>query len=229
MQDPLKPPARTLVIATGHALSLALLEADRLLAEDHRAMARGHAEALMPALRALLANRPPPTQILVETGPGSFTGLRVGIAAARALALAWRVPVAGVTAMQLVAAEAVARGHRGPLLVALAAPRGQTWVQRMAGFEAARREAARGEAARREAAGGEAAGGQPLDAPAALPPDLAQALLAATRDPLTGSGAAAHPGAGPEREPRARFALAIPPDQRSPPLPLYIRPEAQAA
>ncbi|MFQ3666513.1 MAG: tRNA (adenosine(37)-N6)-threonylcarbamoyltransferase complex dimerization subunit type 1 TsaB, partial [Sphingomonadaceae bacterium] len=194
----------TLAIATGHALSLALLDGEQVLAEDHRHMDRGHAEALIPALRALLEGRPTPEAILVETGPGSFTGLRVGIAAARALALGWKVPVSGVSSMQLVAAEARARGHHGPLMVALAAPRGQVWIQRLAGV-------------------------QPLGPPQSLVPEQARVALAASSEPVTGSAAATLEAAGPEREPRARFATRVPPPQRSLPLPLYVRPQAEAA
>lgn len=126
----------TLVIATGHDLSLALLHDGRVVANRHEAMVKGHAEALVPAIAALLepfggaAHRC--DRIVVETGPGSFTGLRVGLAAARALALAWGAPLLGVRSTQLVAAEARAAGAEGPLLVALLAPRGQLWVE---GFE----------------------------------------------------------------------------------------------
>mgnify|MGYP005866535445 CR=1 FL=1 len=99
-------PAPVLVIGTGHHLSLALIGREGLLARAHDPLVRGHAEAIMPALRALLAGQPRVGSILVETGPGSFTGLRIGIAAARALGLAWRIPVHGVSSTLLVAAAA---------------------------------------------------------------------------------------------------------------------------
>lgn len=123
----------TLVIATGHDLSLALLRDGTVVASRHEAMAKGHAEALIPALADLLApagGLPRPLgRIVVETGPGSFTGLRVGLAAARALALAWKAELLGVRSTQLVAAEAAWDRESDPLLVALAAPRGQVWVE----------------------------------------------------------------------------------------------------
>lgn len=123
----------TLVIATGHDLSLALLEGDDLVASHHVPMLKGHAEALVPAIATLLdpfgGSLHRCGRILVETGPGSFTGLRVGLAAARALALAWGAQLSGVRSTQLVAAEVRGQEPAGPLLVALAAPRGQIWIE----------------------------------------------------------------------------------------------------
>jgi tRNA threonylcarbamoyl adenosine modification protein YeaZ len=123
----------TLVIGTGHDLSLALLHDGVPAAVHHESMAKGHAEALMPAIAALLAPFGGAGhrcgRIVVETGPGSFTGLRVGLAAARALALAWGARLLGVRSTQLVAAETCAKAEGVPLLVALAAPRGQIWVE----------------------------------------------------------------------------------------------------
>lgn len=89
------------------ALSLALFDGDRLLAHDHRVIGRGHAEALLPGIIALLGNRRP-AAIVVDIGPGSFTGIRIGIAAARALGLAWNVPVTGCQGGALIAARAFA-------------------------------------------------------------------------------------------------------------------------
>lgn len=129
-------PSRTLVIATGHALSLAIGEDGAVLAEHHQDIGLGHAEALMPALAALLApfggGRTAVASIVVETGPGSFTGLRIGHAAASALALAWGAPLVGVRSTLLVAAEMADQARNGRLAVGLDAPRGQVWAERFA-------------------------------------------------------------------------------------------------
>ncbi len=109
----------TLVLSTASpALSLALFDGQQLIAHDHRVIGRGHAEALMPAIVALLGARRPDA-IIVDTGPGSFTGIRIGIAAARALGLAWGVPVTGLEGGALVAAEAFARQPGLPAVTVL--------------------------------------------------------------------------------------------------------------
>lgn len=127
---------RTLVIATGHALSLALLADGRLIARHDEPVDRGHAERLIPALAGLLQrgeSLPPRCDmVLFEVGPGSFTGLRIGAAAARALALAWGARLAGVRSTLLVAAKARALGIGDLLAVGLKAPRGQIWLERFA-------------------------------------------------------------------------------------------------
>ena len=82
---------RTLVIETATAAcSVALIEdaADGLRVIDarHDVVGRGHAERLLPMIEELLAGRRP-SSILVDCGPGSFTGVRVGLAAAHGLAI----------------------------------------------------------------------------------------------------------------------------------------------
>lgn len=88
------------------ACSVALFEGTQLLAGDYRVMGRGHAEALVPMIAAL-PDKGRAERIVVSLGPGSFTGLRVGLAAARALGLAWQVPVLGYPTLSLIAAMAL--------------------------------------------------------------------------------------------------------------------------
>ena len=89
------------------ALSIALVDGPCVLARRHELIGRGHAEALVPAIADLLAGSRPDA-IIVDIGPGSYTGIRIGIAAARALGVAWGVPVHGASALSLVAAQALA-------------------------------------------------------------------------------------------------------------------------
>src|SRR5262245_17922178 len=94
--------AMTTVLAidtAGPRLQLALLIGERTdtLVED---MAQGQAERLFPALEELLARNNTAyadlDRVAVTTGPGSFTGLRIGLSAARGLRLALGIPVVGV-------------------------------------------------------------------------------------------------------------------------------------
>lgn len=92
------------------ACSVALFDGDTLVAGEWRMLGRGHAELLVPMIAALPANGRA-DRIAVALGPGSFTGLRVGLAAARALALAWQAPLVGYPTLALIAA--MARAERG--------------------------------------------------------------------------------------------------------------------
>lgn len=97
---------RTLVIDTAtRACSVALFVDGQLLASHYEVIGRGHAERLLPII-ADLPDRGCADQIVVNAGPGSFTGIRVGVAAARALGLAWGAPVSGYGCLTLVAAMA---------------------------------------------------------------------------------------------------------------------------
>lgn len=103
-----------------------------------RTIGRGHAEYLMPAIAGLLADAGLAVRdldrIAVSTGPGSFTGLRVGIAAARGLALATGVPVIGVPTLLAHAALAAELGSGlsesgRPILVLLPAREDECYAQ----------------------------------------------------------------------------------------------------
>jgi tRNA threonylcarbamoyl adenosine modification protein YeaZ len=125
------PVPLTLVIETAStACSVALLDGTELLDERHELVSRGHAERLVPMIEALLGDRRPDA-IAVDCGPGSFTGVRVGLAAARALALAWEVEVSGFSSLALIAAAGI--GGAGPIAVALPGGHGELFVQRFGG------------------------------------------------------------------------------------------------
>lgn len=120
---------RTLVIETAsEACSIALFEGDELIASDHRAMARGHAESLVPMIAAL-PRKGRAERILVSLGPGSFTGVRIGLATARALAFAWGAEVLGYPTLALIAAQAHAERIGTGVTVATNGGHGEWFVQ----------------------------------------------------------------------------------------------------
>lgn len=195
-----------LVIETATAaLSAALIDDGTLVAEHHELVGRGHAERLLPAIAALLDGRRP-TRIAVDCGPGSFTGVRVGLAAAQGLRIGWHVPVDGYSSTALVAAQF---GGDEPVAVALSGGHGEIFVQMFAP--------------------------RPLRALAplrSLPPEGAARLL--TAHCVLGSGAPAVVaargwGEAFEAHPRAADAARLPPELIALPLrPIYGRaPDAR--
>lgn len=120
---------RRLIIDTAtQALSVALFEDGQIIGYRHDIVGRGHAEALMPAIAAL-PDGGRADAIAVDVGPGSFTGIRVGVAAARALALAWRVSINGYGALQLVAAMAARQAVEPIITVAMTGGHGELFWQ----------------------------------------------------------------------------------------------------
>jgi tRNA threonylcarbamoyladenosine biosynthesis protein TsaB len=107
------------------ACSVALIDGDGLIDERYELVGRGHAEKLLPMIEALLAGRHP-TAILVDSGPGSFTGVRVGLAAAHGLAIGWGVPLRAYSSLAAIAATAPTTAD---VAVALQAGHGQLFVQ----------------------------------------------------------------------------------------------------
>lgn len=193
-----------LVIETATAAcSVALLYGGAVLAARHELVGRGHAERLVPMIGEVLAEAAVarPGAILVDCGPGSFTGIRVGLAAARALAIAWGVDVAGYSALALIAATA----KEESVGVAITGGHGELFVQRFARAPLV-----------------------PLgDLRSLLPTDAAAAI----GDGLVlGSGAAAliaarGDGRAEERFPDAADAVLLPAALAAlPPVPLYGRP-----
>jgi tRNA threonylcarbamoyl adenosine modification protein YeaZ len=165
---------------------------------------RGHAERLAPMLDELLGGRRAES-IVVGVGPGSFTGIRVGIAAAHGLAIGWGAEVKGLSSLALIAAAA---GVDGDVATAIAGGHGELFVQQ---FDSDLSPTA------------------PLFN---LPPTDAAAEI--TAEIVAGSGAAAlvetrGTGTAVEAWPKASLALRLPEPLRTlPPDPLYARaPDAK--
>jgi tRNA threonylcarbamoyl adenosine modification protein YeaZ len=191
------------------ACSAALIDGGAVLAERYELVGRGHAERLLPMIAELLdanvSGGRRPDSILVDCGPGSFTGVRVGLAAAHGLAIGWGVPLAGYSSLAALAAASGAT----QVAVAIQGGHGELFVQSFGGDPLA-----------------------PLDALRSLAPDAAAAAIEAPS--VVGSGAealVAARGTGEWRDglPRAADARLLPEPLRSlPPRPIYGRaPDAR--
>lgn len=123
----------TLAIDTAaNFCSACVWDGQRVLGSEERDIGRGHAEQLVEtvekALAAAGAEFADIGRVAVAVGPGSFTGIRVGVAAARGFGLALGVPVTGVTTLEALAADALGE-HAGPVTVAVHGGRGQIFLQ----------------------------------------------------------------------------------------------------
>lgn len=176
------------------------------LAQRDELIGRGHAERLVPMIEELLDGRTA-KRILVGVGPGSFTGIRVGIAAAQGLAIGWEAEIGGMSSLALLAASVP---PAGPVAAAMAGGHGELFVRQ---FE-----------------------GRPLEPSTPvlnLSPEEAAARISAER--VVGPGAAEliaarRSGEAIEGWPSAADALKLPEALRTlPPRPLYARePDARA-
>ena len=110
---------------------------NRLIAQESLAMKRGHAEALMPLIARVMKESgiafASLDRIAVTTGPGSFTGLRVGLSAARGIALAAGKPVVGVTTLTAYAAPVVSESGEHPIISAIDARHDHVYLQVVSG------------------------------------------------------------------------------------------------
>jgi tRNA threonylcarbamoyl adenosine modification protein YeaZ len=213
---------RVLAIDTALAACSAAVfdtEGGALLAIESQPMHRGHAEALLPlvarVMQAAQTRFVDLHRIAVTTGPGSFTGLRVGISAARAIALAAGLPAIGVTTLEAYAAPYFGSPD-GPIAAAIDARHQHVYLQVFA------------------------VDGRTLVAPRVA--SLAEAIAAAKGAALViGSGAPLVAAAWPAGEPAPVFDPRQAPDigwvarlgaraatSSSPPKPLYLRaPDAR--
>lgn len=111
--------------------------AGRLIAHESEPMKRGHAEALMPLIARVMKQSGVAftalDRIAVTTGPGSFTGLRVGLSAARGIALAAGKPVVGLTTLTAFAAPIVAQNAEQPVISAVDARHDHVYFQVVSG------------------------------------------------------------------------------------------------
>ena len=211
------------------ACSAALWSDGTVLARESVMAARGHAEILFPMLDRVLQTGGRAyadiDRFAVTIGPGSFTGVRVGVAAARGLALGLAKPVVGVTTLEAIAAGAVyspgETGHKTikKIAAAIDARRGEIYFQ-IFDWD------------------GSAHSLEALIQPSAVTPEDAARQLGAGPAMLVGSGAnlvkaqledrtdvvcvaaSGLPGAGVLAEIAARRTVS--PSQ--PPSPLYLRP-----
>ena len=171
---------RMLVIDSAtEACSVALFENGELLAGDYRLLGRGHAEALVPMIAAL-PGRGRAGRIAVALGPGSFTGVRVGLAAARGLALAWGADVVGYPSLDLVAAIARAESGARPVAVAMTGGHGEWFIEGYDADGTLARPLASLRPAEAAAASGDAAGSSTVP-PAPQPSTQCHLPLASTR------------------------------------------------
>ncbi len=127
---------RLLAIDTALAVcSAAVLDTARgePVAFESQAMERGHAEALMPMIARVMGDAGLSffdlDRIAVTSGPGSFTGLRVGIAAARGIALSIDRPAYGLTTLAAFAAPLIAQDDATPVAVAVDARHSHVYLQ----------------------------------------------------------------------------------------------------
>ncbi len=122
------------------ACSAAVVAADpdgtcRVLASHYEPRARGHAEVLAPIIEAVMAEAglgfDGLDRIAVTTGPGSFTGVRIGIAMARGLRLAAGLPIVTLTTLEAIAANVAKPDGSGSaaIVAAIDARRGEVYVQ----------------------------------------------------------------------------------------------------
>ena len=121
---------------TGRYCSAALIDGEKILARASQEIGVGHAEVLGPMVQDLLARAKTPIsqvgKIAVCVGPGSFTGLRVGLSFAKGLALPHNIPLVGISALEIWAKTFDPEGARS-IIAAADVKRGQILYQNWVG------------------------------------------------------------------------------------------------
>lgn len=114
---------------SGPHCAVTLLRAGKPLVTQHEAMKRGQAERLFPLIEEIMMQEGVTWAdiglIAVGIGPGNFTGIRIGVSAARGMGLARKIPVMGVSQFQIV--------HSGNQRAIVAGPRDIVYVQEFEG------------------------------------------------------------------------------------------------
>ena len=214
-----KKTVRLLAMDTAtNACSAALWEDGKILARRFEPMSRGQAERLVPMVQEVLeearAEWASLDALAVTVGPGAFTGLRIGLSAARGFALAAGKPLIGVTSLEAVAHAVPEQEREGKnLLVVLDAKRADVYTQL---FDSSLKPLSQPVAVMPEELP-DIAG----DAPLVLAGDFA-----ATVAPIFNGTATVTPGDGlPDAVVVAALAAKLGlPSHPTPPAPLYIRP-----
>ena len=186
---------------------------DSVMGEVTETIGRGHAEHLMHVVDEALAKAgialSAVERVVVTVGPGSFTGIRIGVAAARGFALSLNVAAVGVTTLEVMAAAAREQNPGKSVLAAIDAKREEIYLQSFG------------------------ADGNPLDEARAVTIDEARAIAGAFDGIVTGTAVARLSDAPPAERPDA-FPIAIvarlgagkPAGEK--PKPLYLRgPDAR--
>jgi tRNA threonylcarbamoyladenosine biosynthesis protein TsaB len=206
------------------ACAAAVLDTEHggIIATESLLMTRGHAEALMPLVARVMDQAAMAfsdiDRLVVTTGPGSFTGLRVGIAAARGIALAADKPAVGLSTLFAYAAPYMATDDTVPVVAVIDARHAHVYLQVFG--PGGRAVTAPRLAPLREAVQAASA------APACIVGSAAQSVAAAlSRDDAAPAAVDARPA--PDIAWVARIGAGLPEGQ-SPPKPQYLRaPDAQ--
>ncbi len=205
------------------ACSAAVLDTEHgIVAAESLVMERGHAEALMPLIARIMDEARTAfrelDRVVVTTGPGSFTGLRVGIAAARGIALAAAKPAVGLSTLSALAAPQMDADATVPVIAAIDARHDHVYLQVFG--PGGRTLTPPRLASLREA----------VEAAAAAPSCIVGSGAQAVANALARAGIAAatvEQRGAPDIAWVARMGAVVPEGQ-SPPKPLYLRaPDAQ--